>query len=131
LDVAAGFLLDRTKQNDGAGAETVAEKLGRLPLALEQASAYVEQTGERLAHYAQLLDESPGQLLAEGKVGRYPLPVTRTWAVSFDRVEKTSPAAAELLRLCAFLAPDAIPLGLLETGAAEFNPRSQQRLSIG
>jgi tetratricopeptide (TPR) repeat protein len=127
MDVAAGFLLDRTEQKDTAGAEAVAEKLGRLPLALEQASAYIVQTGERLARYAQLLDESPGQLLAEGRVGRYPLPVARTWAVSFDRVEKTSSAAAELLRLCAFLAPDAIPLDLLETGAAELNPKSQLR----
>jgi len=126
-NIAARFLLERTEQKDDVGAETVAEKLGRLPLALEQASAYIEQTGERLTRYAQLLDESPGQLLAEGRVRSYPLPLARTWAVSFNRVEKTSRAAAELLRFCAFLAPDAIPLDLLETGAAEFNPRSQLR----
>ena len=39
----------------------------------------------------------------------YPDSVTTTWVVSFQRIEAQPPAAAELLRLCAYLAPDAIP----------------------
>jgi tetratricopeptide (TPR) repeat protein len=130
-DIATGFLLSRTKQRDGTAANTLADKLGCLPLALAQASAYMEHTGEHLARYARLLDESPGELLAEGRVRDYPLPVAGTWAISFDRVAKTSPAAAELLRFCAFLGPDAVPLELLENGVPEFNQRPQLQAAAG
>ena len=37
MPLAADFLLKRTRQADSMGAESTAEELGRLPLALEQA----------------------------------------------------------------------------------------------
>ena len=40
-----------------------------------------------------------------------------TWELSFQKVKEASPAAADLLNLCAFLAPDDIPKELLEQGA--------------
>src|SRR5439155_22534924 len=45
--------------------------------------------------------------------------------LSFQKVEQQSPAAAELLRLCAFLAPDKIPEELIRGGAAYWNPLLQ------
>jgi tetratricopeptide (TPR) repeat protein len=39
--------------------------------------------------------------------------VATTWKVSFEQVKKESPAAEDLLSLCAFLAPDEIPLQVL------------------
>ncbi|GAC1436084.1 MAG: hypothetical protein PVSMB2_03510 [Ktedonobacteraceae bacterium] len=37
-----------------------------------------------------------------------------TWSLSFQQIEQQSPAAADMLRLCAFLAPDVIPEELLK-----------------
>ena len=52
-----------------------------------------------------------------------------TWSLSFEYVEQTNPAAAELLRLCAFLAPDDIPEELLTGGAPHWPPALQQAVT--
>ena len=43
----------------------------------------------------------------------YPLAVAQAWQVSLDHAGQDCPAAAELLRLLAFLGPDAVPRDLL------------------
>ena len=52
----------------------------------------------------------------------HPDSVAITWALSFDKIERMSPAAAELLRFCAFLHPDAIPEEIITDGASELGP---------
>src|SRR5207245_6839552 len=52
----------------------------------------------------------------------YPESVATSWSLSFERIEQKNPAAAELLRLCAFLAPDRIPEELLTEGAPYWPP---------
>ena len=118
LDIASGFLLDRTGQTDAAAALDVARMLGRLPLALEQAAAYLEVSGRDLAGYFRLLQTRLAELMVEGKPPDYPRPVATTWQISFERMEDQRPAAAEVLRICAFLASDDIPIHLLRAGAA-------------
>ena len=49
----------------------------------------------------------------------HPESVVTTWLLSFARVEERNPAAADLLRICAYLAPDAIPETILTRGADE------------
>ena len=44
------------------------------------------------------------------------------WGLAFEQVEQRNPAAADLLRLCAFLDPDGIPEDLLQQGASELGP---------
>ncbi len=117
IDVATRFLLARTGQSDVISAEALCDRLGCLPLALEQASAYLDETGEQLAGYLRLLAQASSELLQEGTPEDHPEPVARTWQVAFQRVEQRSPAAADLMRLCAFLGPDEIPIHLLRTGA--------------
>jgi hypothetical protein len=50
-DVAAGFLISRTDDPDRTAARDLAGVLGGLPLALEQAAAYIQATGMSLAGY--------------------------------------------------------------------------------
>jgi len=57
VDVAAEFLVNRTGAADKNAARDVAEELGGLPLALEQAAAYVEVTGLGLAEYSGRIRE--------------------------------------------------------------------------
>jgi tetratricopeptide (TPR) repeat protein len=93
--------------------------LGGLPLALDQAGAYIEETGCSLADYQHRYQLHRADLLAErrGLIDDHPLPVATTWSLSFELVKVANPAAADLLRLCAFLAPDAIPEAIITKGA--------------
>ena len=93
--------------------------LAQFPLAIDQAGAYIEETGCTLSTYLQLYQRYRHELLARrgGQATGYPESVVTTWSLSFALVERTNPAAAELLQLCAFLAPDHIPEELLTEGA--------------
>src|SRR5260370_36598651 len=102
----------------------VSQELGGLPLALDQAGAYLEATGTALAAYQQIYQRHRTELLAQRRAQEadHPEPVATTWSLSFARVEATNPAAADLLRLCAYLAPDAIAEEILVQGAAHLGP---------
>ena len=111
------FLLKRTGQADEVAADALAEALGDLPLALEQAGAYVEAIQRSLSDYLRLFHDHRLELLRRGIPSTdYPDTVATTWEISFQQVQQTSPAGAFLLSLCAFLAPDDIPRDLLSEG---------------
>jgi hypothetical protein len=121
---AMEFLLRRsgkdklTDEEELAAAGTLAEEFDGLPLALAQAAAFIEETGESFVGYRQLYQERRAALLAEGgpPVG-YPETVMTTWQLAFEEVAKTR-GAVELLFLGAFLAPETIPLDLLAAHAS-------------
>jgi tetratricopeptide (TPR) repeat protein len=108
---AVAFLRARTR-GDGPAAGELAQALGDLPLALEQAAAYLEQTRMSLRDYLGLLQEQAEELLGLGELTDHPDTVAKTWTLSLARVRSEAPAAEDLLALCAFLAPDDIPRGL-------------------
>jgi tetratricopeptide (TPR) repeat protein len=110
---AVELLLRRTPDKDRASAAALAESLGDLPLALEQAAAYLEQTGMPLAAYLAAYRRRHQRLLAKGTPVAYQGQVDTTWQLSIDQVAQMVPAGVELLRLCAFLASDTIPLDLV------------------
>jgi hypothetical protein len=112
-DVAAGFLVSRTDDPDRHAAQDLADLLGGLPLALEQAAAYVRARGESLSGYLALLRQWRADLLARGGSTGSSQTVATTWKLAFEDVQQAAPEAAGLLRLLAFCAPEAIPLRLL------------------
>jgi tetratricopeptide (TPR) repeat protein len=115
----AAFLERRTGQNDRAAAAQLATDLGCLPLAIEQAAAYIEVNEKTIAGYAGLFAKRHLQVLEqEGPGTDYPGTVATTWSLSMDEIEKTSPASAAMLNLCGHLAPDDIPLDTLIGNAA-------------
>ena len=103
---AVALLLRRTADQDQAAANELAEQLGDLPLALEQAAAYLDQTGMPLVAYLIAYQRRREQLLAMGRPVAYEGQVDTTWQLTIDQL---APVGIELLRLCAFLAPEAIP----------------------
>jgi hypothetical protein len=113
LEAAAGFLVTRTGDTDRHAAEGLAEAVGGLPLALEQAAAYAQATGNSLATYLALFQRRRQDLLDRGQPARYGGTVFTTWALAFTQLEHSDPGASGLLRLLAFCAPEAIPLRLL------------------
>lgn len=122
---AVGFLLKRTRRihtndDEREAAQEIASELGNLPLALEQAGAYM------IAQQASFVDYLAGyrrrglELLAKGRVEGGPGHdlVAITWSMNIEEVEKQSLASADLLRAAAFLAPEAIPDELFLDGGA-------------
>ncbi len=125
---ALDFLSKRTARawQDAAeqhAAEQLAAELGYLPLALEQAAAYIRTKAARFQAYLASFQRQRLSLLnkADPRLGNYPTSVARTWALNFQEVEH-DPVAADVLRVSAFLSPDAIPLELLTGGASQLGP---------
>ena len=126
-DEALEFLRKRTDREgpldpaEQDAARTLAEELGYLPLALEQAAAYMVEHGNRSPSISTAYRALRLKLLDEmGPVtGEYPETVRTTWKRNFDAVAAASPASIALLRLSAFFAPDAIPYELILEGASD------------
>jgi tetratricopeptide (TPR) repeat protein len=115
---SVGLIRGRWTDLSEEDALALAEDLGHLPLALEQAVAMHEQTGIPLREYQEALRTNPSQILAEGNPANYPKSVAATLSLAFQSVRETSPGAAYLLRLCAFLSSQPIALPLLTRGRA-------------
>ena len=122
LEEAQRFILDRTandrapSDDDQDQALQLAEELGGLPLALEQAAAYISQRQMSLSEYLEEWEKERERVLNwyDGSVMQYPTPVAVTWQKTFQQLR---PTAAAILRLTAYLAPDPIPSKMFEDGA--------------
>ncbi len=115
---AVTFLRKRSHTQDERSAAEVAEALGCLPLALEQAAAYVEETQTSLESYRQLLAAGHPRLMAAGHPQWYGETVATTWAVSIAAACEEQPQAGALLAILAYLAPDDIPRDLIPRHAS-------------
>jgi tetratricopeptide (TPR) repeat protein len=111
-DEAVRLLRRRTGDRDTAAAGQLAEVLGDLPLALEQAGAYCEGEQLPLAGYLDRLRTDTG-LFTEGQPVDYTHTVATTWTLGVEEAATRSPHAPALLRLLAYLGPDEIPWDLL------------------
>ena len=107
------FLRKRVPALPIPDADAVAEKLGDLPLAIEQAGAWLAATAMPVATYMQLLDTQMPQVLSTNPPPAYDSTAAATWLLSLQRLRETMPAAAKVLELCAFFAPEPIPMTLL------------------
>ncbi len=105
-----------------AAAVDLARELGYLPLALEQAAAYIAENDASFDDYLRAFRKRRVSLLerASGLMSRDTVSVT--WAANFEAVGRDSPAAADVLLVSAFLAPDAIPYEVFEQGASVLGP---------
>ncbi|MFJ7050042.1 tetratricopeptide repeat protein, partial [Streptomyces sp. NPDC101112] len=91
-------------------AAALAADLAHLPLALEQAGAYLFETGTSPADYRQML----GQVMDTAAGGIDPeRTIARIWRHTLTAVERRNPQAVTLLNAIAWLAPDNIPRTLL------------------
>jgi tetratricopeptide (TPR) repeat protein len=93
-------------------ADALAELLGDLPLALGQAAGYLHRTRMPPERYLRLWRTRSEDLLARGHAPGSALTVATAWSLAADRLAADDPAALALLRLCAFLGPEPIPVDL-------------------
>jgi hypothetical protein len=115
---AVAFLLKRTERVSAGGAPQLTGDLGYLPLALEQAGAYMLATGLSFIDYAALYRQSEAAMMSRGGplIG-YNKTVVTTWGASLEKAVAEAPFARDLLGICAFLAPEDIPTAHLVSAA--------------
>jgi tetratricopeptide (TPR) repeat protein len=116
--------IGRRGERSGKGAaeaqrRELAEELGNLPLALEQAAAFAKASAMSPKSYLTLFRRRHRELLRHGKPLAYSGTVATTWEISFERLDARSPVAADLLRLCAFLGAEDLPPDVLADAADE------------
>src|SRR5260221_9511669 len=103
---------------DAATARSLSEDMGGLPLALDQAGAYIEETAVSLSEYINRYQEERHDLLHRRGSwvgdGEHPEPVAVTFRLSFEKACQRDSRAANILNFCAFLQPDAIPEELFQ-----------------
>jgi hypothetical protein len=88
------------------------QELGYLPLALEQAAAYIDRTHMSPGQYLDLLVDRADEVYRRGTVAGHEATIATLWDLTLDRIAPTAPAAVQLLEICAFLAPEPTPLDL-------------------
>lgn len=125
---AAQFLQQRTEDKDPSSAALLGDELGGIPLALEQAAAYCRQAHMSLAAYLTQYQLDRTRLLERGIPSDYQLPVTVTWQRSFQLAGRKA-AAAQLLRVFAYIDPSNIPRDLPAYGA-RLLPRALRRVTL-
>ncbi|MFC5056846.1 tetratricopeptide repeat protein [Saccharothrix xinjiangensis] len=96
-------------------ADRLTERLGDLPLALEQASAYLEATELPATTYLDLLRTRTAEMIGRGRVAGRNDTLATLWDLSLTALAKQNPAAVHLLDLLAWMAPEPVPLDLFTT----------------
>ena len=84
-------------------ASQLGERLGRLPLALSQATAYMRTHGVNIPTYLELLDKIPENLLSKhggDDLVNYPMSVRSTWLLSIEKIKNESADAMITARGC-------------------------------
>lgn len=107
-----------------AAAVNLVAAMGGLPLALDQAGAYIDETKCNLAGYLRRYEQQRYQLLdRRGALSTdHPHSVVTTLWLGCQRIAQQHPGALELLRFCAFVAPDAIPEEMLCADVSHLGP---------
>ena len=122
---AVDFLFVRTGRSPTSderdAASALATELGCLPLALEQAAAFVTANDTSFRDYLTSFGKRNLALLNETHpvAGDYQASVATTWAMNFAQIDVESRAATEVLRVSAFLAPESIPVEIFIDGGSE------------
>ena len=112
-DESVAHLVRHVPELDPQDAQRVADALGHLPLAIEQAAAWLEQTGMPAQTYVQQLATQTAQILELNQPTDYPTPVGAAWNLSLERLQERSPAGVRMLQLFAFMSAGPISMTLL------------------
>ena len=107
-----------------AAADKLVEAMGGVPLAIDQAGAYIEETGCGVSIYLQRYEQQRARLLdRRGDLGGdHPHSLTATFLLASKRIEREQSTAADLLHVCVLLHAEAIPEELFLAGAAYLGP---------
>ena len=117
-------------------ADRLAEKLGDLPLALDQAASWQSATSMPVAEYLDLFDRHHRELLSEGKPASYPTTIAALVKLAFQRLQRDVPAVSQLLEMFAVFGAEPISVDLLRRGkdaglSAPLGPALRNPIPLG
>ena len=139
VDESIEFLKKRTGlaiafQNQEEGVTELAQELGGLPLALEQAAAYISALKCSAQSYLKQYREQKSILLNRKSAkpcsevySEARLAVQTTWRLNFSYIENDETdeglgkAASFFMKIATYLSPDEIPIEILNGGAPEID----------
>jgi MinD-like ATPase involved in chromosome partitioning or flagellar assembly len=110
---SVAHMLLRVPELDLIDADRIASVLGDLPIAIEQAGAWLKETGMSASEYVRELEKDMMRVLALSESEDHRAPAIATWNISLTRLRQDSPAAVRLLQLCAFCSAGPISMNLL------------------
>ncbi|MDQ2715417.1 MAG: FxSxx-COOH system tetratricopeptide repeat protein [Chloroflexota bacterium] len=129
--LAPDAALDTLPSSTVESAYTISHLVAGLPLALDQAGAYMEETTASPAEYIKRYKKYAAQILKQRRKfpSGHPASVAATFALCIEQAGQRDPASLEILSLCAFLHPDGIPLELFSADVSDLGPTLQALLS--
>src|SRR5579871_4859916 len=109
-DEAMEFLFKclNADSNEAEDAVGLVRDLGRLPLAIEQAGGFIQETGVTISEYRCLYNKNRSKALREGlsathRFEYYRETMSTTWNVSFETIHEKDRLASVILKIAAFL----------------------------
>ncbi|MFD6333496.1 tetratricopeptide repeat protein [Streptomyces niveus] len=118
LSAATSLLCQLAGRNDPAehpAARELADELGHLPLALEQAGTHIRRTRGTYSGYLERFRTQTARMLdTPGNGDPHRTTIARTWRITLDTIAERDPLAVHLLQIMAWLAPHDIPRDLLD-----------------
>ncbi len=107
---SVAFICTQSGQNDKTAANLIADALGDLPLALEQAIAYIDDQLISLSTYLKGFNTRRIELWhEEEKPSDYSDTIATTWSMNINKSILEAPLASQIIEFCSFLAPEEIP----------------------
>ncbi|RKN08585.1 FxSxx-COOH system tetratricopeptide repeat protein [Streptomyces radicis] len=112
---SVAFIRRRAPRIGPAEADRLAETLGDMPLVLDQTAGWLNDADMSVDAYIALLrsDTIPGGSEGLRVAADFPMTYFATFTLLLGKLQETVPDSVELLRLCAFFAPGAIPVDLI------------------
>src|SRR5439155_25498770 len=114
-------------------AREIVEELGYLPLAIEQAAAFLREASRNIFDYLDIYRENRKEHHSrKSKANKtyYKETIDTTWRISFQQIEKNNIDASKLLNLLAFLNPDGVLTDFLVAGKEGLDPELQNIMKI-
>lgn len=116
---SVSLITQRGKSDQPEEANSLSAELGDLPLALAQAASYIDLRETSVSRYRELYSAAHIEMLERGLESfEYPNSVATTWLIHINSLNRTCPEALDLLKLCAFLGDDLIPLDTILSDSA-------------
>ncbi|WP_326596711.1 FxSxx-COOH system tetratricopeptide repeat protein [Streptomyces sp. NBC_01803] len=121
-DESVAFIRRRATRLGAEDADLLAEALGDLPLALDQTAGWLADSVMSVQDYVELLQRGSYVEVGLRVAADFPMSYFTAFALLLNRLREIVPEAVDLLRLCAYFAPGAIPVHLLQGIPAEDLP---------
>src|SRR5260221_6097020 len=111
--------LEQAREADLSDAQRLWQELGGVPLALDQAGAFIEEMQCSLSDYLYLYQTQRSELLQQrgGVLRDHTDSVFTTFTLAVNAATQRHGAVRDLLQVCALLHPDAIPEEVFREGA--------------